>query len=764
MYFRIMTQSERAREFPALAIAADNSVWLASIERELPNSCIAVDAGCGDNRETVCRLRVDEMTGCAAPAIAPWKNGCIIAAPMEWNDRWDIAIAFITTPDCTRPDLRFISTQERVNVFPALTIDGDDVVMAWESTIDGKRAIFSCRFDETSIGPVTQLSSPGENSCHPAIVTAETNRIFVAWESLRKYSSDIYGCWCVNGTWEDEERMTCDPRIERHPSLTSHNGDLWMAWEAQSFTDNQINRVNEHRVVVAQVTDNGLMTTPAHFERLSMPGRMLFRPQIRFDSKDQLWLTARWGKLLSHPRTNEPDLYMGRGEWFPVVWQYKGGMWTDMELLSETPGRWHPVPFEFGDDNTGHAAIQFDNHPNTWGARAEWTTDVTIQSLPNAHPVEEFFLTEPLEMPPTGFDLKAYMEFVSADFKASSWDHNGTTRHAYFGDFHAHSDLSVCCRLFNALGIDNFSNIRDIAKLDFCALTDHGYNHTDLTWTYNGEQTRFHHDDENFVTFIGEEWTSDIYPDPRLPKEEKRYGHHNLVFLDPYYKTFYDSREREMSPTEFRELVTETDYICIPHQLADGGSNIPKDWNFTDERGQCVAEIYQNRGSFEYEGSPRMANEGTIAGRFLQDAWAQGVVIGVIASPDHWGTNGKAGIWAKELTRECLFEALHARHTFGTTDAKLAVRLSTPEAIMGDVVAKPNSAISLTVAGEADRTIKEMVLFRNNKKVCTFTPNDTVFEHEWIDEEPLEASRLWYYARIETNDGELAWTSPIWFT
>ena len=47
-------------------------------------------------------------------------------------------------------------------------------------------------------------------------------------------------------------------------------------------------------------------------------------------------------------------------------------------------------------------------------------------------------------------------------------------------------------------------------------------------------------------------------------------------------------------------------FVHIPHQLADTG-NVPTDWNFTDEKAQPVAEIFQARGSYEYKGTPREA-------------------------------------------------------------------------------------------------------------------------------------------------------------
>ncbi|MHC4388700.1 MAG: DUF3604 domain-containing protein [Planctomycetota bacterium] len=210
------------------------------------------------------------------------------------------------------------------------------------------------------------------------------------------------------------------------------------------------------------------------------------------------------------------------------------------------------------------------------------------------------------------------------------------------------------------------------------------------------------------------------------------------------------------------------EFICIPHQLADwqhkGRGNPPTDWSFVDERLQPVAEIFQTRESYEYLGCPRQAPHGEPRrGHYLQDAWTRGIVIGVIASPDHGGGKGKAGVWAEELTREKIFEAVRARHTFGTSGAKVALRFSAGDAMMGDKVKRQGGPVSFNVEALAMHDIVEVVIFRNNEIVHKVLPNVRECSVEWTDRRPLKADMAWYYARIQCRDKELAWSSPIWF-
>ena len=98
----------------------------------------------------------------------------------------------------------------------------------------------------------------------------------------------------------------------------------------------------------------------------------------------------------------------------------------------------------------------------------------------------------------------------------------------------------------------------------------------------------------------------------------------------------------------------------------------------------------QTRGSYEYKGAPREAGRSTPSpGYFIQDAWARGTVIGVIASPDHGGGYGKACVFAPELSREAILDALRARRCYGTTAAKIFLDVRVDGHLMGEKLAAP---------------------------------------------------------------------------
>jgi hypothetical protein len=751
------------QDFPALATDARGQVWMAVVERPVPRRHVGVYRVQDGKPVAVCALEPDGLTGLGPPAIAPGGAGCVVAFPVERNDRWEIVVAFVDGDAPKSPVCRSVQAEGTANISPAVAVSGGRAWVVWESNAGQCRGIYACRVGPDGAEKAERLSAADANGYNPAVVALEDGSLMAAWDSGRRQGADLYGAWRRNGRWEAERRLTADPRIERHPALAAWKGQVWMAWQAQSYAGIRINYAAEQRIVVARVDGDGPLAPKGLGQAVLAHKGLLLRPRIAFDPAGRLWLTVR-------------ESLGPQAGWQPLAWCYSGGEWSGPQALTGQQGRWRPVTMAWTADG-GLAAIQFDDLPTGWnqqGIRDDWRSGVALLALPDdkapaARPVE----TEPLAMPATDFSLAEKMDLCSAALPRQQMSRGGQRLMLFWGDFHDHTDLSVCQRSANPPGHDLLANERDIERLDFCSLNDHGYNFDWPQWQFNGEQTRANHDPGRFVTFLAEEWTSDHIPysPPRYakpinsdtPVELRRYGHHNLIFRDPYYPRFFDSRDGDITPRQVWEQFAPGDILVIPHQLADLG-NRPTDWSFHDERFQPVAEIFQTRGSYEYLGAPRQAPRSMAEpGHYLQDAWAKGLVIGVIASPDHGGGSGKVGAWAEDLTRDGIFRAIRARHTFGTSGAKMGLYVAAGEAMMGDKVKRPPGPILFHVRAAALRDIKELVIFRNNQVVHRAEPGKKDIDLDWTDLQPPDAPVLWYYVRIHAVDDELAWSSPIWF-
>ena len=752
---------DHVEDFPSLVVDGQGTTWLAVLARPIPRRTIRVYRLDANGRTLAEEFATEGMTGLGTPQLVALDDGCAVLFPAEQNDRFRIAWATIAADSARNtigPALKYIDAGGSANVMPAVARSGKTLAVLFESNASTPRGIYASFVDLTT-GKATapsRLSDPGHVSHNPAIVSFSDGRLFAAWDSLRNDQIDLYGTQYDGRNWEPERRLTTDPRIERYPALAVRKDEVWLAWQAQSFQKQLVNHLHEQRVVVARLgKDGSLETLPDSFTKVSPLGYQLMRPRIAFDSVGRLWLTVR--RSMGAHSGWQPFAQVGDAQ----GWSKPIPLWSDQ-------GRWRPVSIAFSGSDVAMFAVQRDNLPTNWGVdigeHEDWHGDVPVVTRPaDGQPAERVTIpTEPLVMPETDFELARRIVDSSASLPSQSIEHAGQTYTVYYGDLHEHTDLSVCQRSGNPPAPDLLDNQRDIERLDFTAITDHGYNMDRPQWQFTQEQIRSHFDAKEFVTLLAEEWTSDQHQyDPK--RTYRRYGHRNLIFEDPYQMRFLDSRDGDITPFDAFEQLSDLKFISVPHQLADTG-NCPTDWHFHDEHHQPLAEIFQHRESYEALDAPRAAERGLKQrGHYLQDAWAQGIVIGVIASPDHGGGMGKAGVWAKELTRASLFEAFHARHTFGTSGSKMNLSVTSGESMMGDKVLRPKGSIDFHVRAVTDRPIAKVVVLRNNEPVHTVTPGVESVDFHWTDSAPLDVPQAWYYVRIERADEELAWSSPIWF-
>jgi len=108
--------------FPTLAVAESGGVWLASTARTTAERFIKVDLIENHQRKEICRLQPEGLTGIAPPAIAAWQNGCIVAFPVEQNDKWRIACCFIDSRTSQTPVCTYLPSEGSANISPAIAV------------------------------------------------------------------------------------------------------------------------------------------------------------------------------------------------------------------------------------------------------------------------------------------------------------------------------------------------------------------------------------------------------------------------------------------------------------------------------------------------------------------------------------------------------------------------------------------------------------------------------------------------------------------
>jgi hypothetical protein len=308
---------------------------------------------------------------------------------------------------------------------------------------------------------------------------------------------------------------------------------------------------------------------------------------------------------------------------------------------------------------------------------------------------------------------------------------------------------------------ENYQVRRDLHRLDFACMTDHGYNIVPYLWNHTAKMARANEDPGRLQTFLAQEWTSSFEKyDEKNPYGY--YGHRNLILADPFFPKWWNANLGQNPAELWAELrKMRANFVQIPHQVADTG-NVPTDWSFTDEKAQPVAEIFQGRGSYEYLNAPRQAIRAVPkSGWYLQDVWERGTVIGVIASPDHSGGLGKAAVYSSDTSREAILDAIRARHTYGTTAARIFLEVRVNGALMGEkIAASGGKPVEVKIRARCPSEIDRVEVCRSGKFVYVQQPGGRNADLTYVDTDPV-AGYSYYYVRVLQKDEEIAWSSPV---
>ncbi len=740
-------------DFPSLAAAGPDTSWAAWVAFKNGRDSIQV-----------ARLRVAQKQvhilgrwGIVNPSTAKVLGPTLVSDgtshwliySSEQDKNWDLHAVVLDEKRGPQKALR-ITDHPGVDVYPAGVIDADTLWIAWESNRDqGLRQIYLTAVRRGVVGRPIRLSTPGTNNHQPAMVSNQTGDVRVAWHSFRKNNMDLYSCVVTDGIAESERRMTHAAGIDRGVRLASIDRQVWMAWEHVTYNGYKLGKAAVKRVQIARIDPIGLMA-PYGLEQTVL-GQNAESPDLCQDVKGGFWVSARV------PRDKNSG-------WDVFLWRVAGSGWSGPKVLSTRKGMNRRSELVISSDSV-LVAYQADDLPGRWlsveQSRKKGSSGVLLSRLNPKNGGLGNPRLEPYEMPEDSFDAAGIRLSKGEDRTGWSVSYEGRKLNLYFGDLHEHSDFSVCERTRDETPDQSYQMMRDLLRVDFGGLTDHGKCFNPYLWHYLGKLTRANHDAGRFLTFLAQEWTS---------SNETRskqypfgyYGHRNLIFEDAAFPNWYNAAEGQ-DPRSHRKILERdgAEYVLIPHQLADTG-NVPMDWSFHDESHEPVAEIYQMRGSYECKGCLQEARLAGPRGYFIQDAWEKGIVIGVIASPDHEGGAGKAAVYAPELSRRAILDAIRNRSTYATTGAKIFLDVRVNGMFMGQVKDHVSIApIEVEVHVDCPRRIKRVDVLRNNRTIFTARGAKNRMRFRYLDDEVSEG-RVFYYVRVVQRDGEMAWSSPVW--
>jgi hypothetical protein len=220
------------------------------------------------------------------------------------------------------------------------------------------------------------------------------------------------------------------------------------------------------------------------------------------------------------------------------------------------------------------------------------------------------------------------------------------------------------------------------------------------------------------------------------------------------------------------------DVILVPHHVKTW-----TDWSYHDPELEPLMEIYSCWGQSENPSTDRW-NKGMTPGAGAWEALQRGYRLGMIASSDnHVGMPGRsyphdrqvhtpfpgglAAIYAPELTREALFDAMENRLCYGTTGARISLWFTVDGKPMGSTVKarRGDRGREVWVSVLGTEAIDRVEVLRNGEVVHTGyrrrKDSENVCQVDWTDRPEPSASDF-YYVRVIQEDGEMAWSSPVW--
>ncbi|UCH79253.1 MAG: DUF3604 domain-containing protein [Candidatus Coatesbacteria bacterium] len=337
------------------------------------------------------------------------------------------------------------------------------------------------------------------------------------------------------------------------------------------------------------------------------------------------------------------------------------------------------------------------------------------------------------------------------------WD-----RRIYWGDEHGHSAFSDGMRQPDEF----FDYGRYVGLLDAAFLTDHAENLFENEWPTSVGIANAKHDPPEFVTLLGYEWTSDAW--------SGGYGHRCVFLRGDKGPCCKSGKAKSDTPAELAAKYKPGNVVMIPHHTLGGFR-----WDhFNPAYDRCV-EIVSHWGCSEYAGNPFWKNREWPGGGVVA-ALDSYYLFGFVGGGDnHNGAPGQnhgpsrfrhmpyyGGITAflvEENTREALFEALYDRRVYATAGNRDFLDFRVDGAPMASVVPVGAGAPLVEVEVATENPLRSVEVVRGGETVyaAPAAAGEDYLQFSWPDE-GYDGAPTYYYLRVTSEDGHLAFATPVW--
>jgi ribosomal protein L35AE/L33A len=342
-----------------------------------------------------------------------------------------------------------------------------------------------------------------------------------------------------------------------------------------------------------------------------------------------------------------------------------------------------------------------------------------VEIIPvDAEPVRPSYHFDVTFSQPGSFRLTAKTDAFEAVTNPVTVHSEQPTLELFWGDIHS-GQTEIGCG--SGTVSESYAFGRDCAGLQFISHQSNDHYVTLSDWAHVRKVTDDFYEPGVYVPILGCEWS------PFTKDGGDRnvlYGYDETILRrsDRFFREDVPDPEPDVPRApEFHNAFRDLDVLVNIHV---GGRMTNLDWY--EQKIERLCETHSTHGTVEW---------------FFMDALSRGYKVGLTAGTDgvmgrpgacHPGRrlirnlrNGLTAVYAKELTRESIWEALHTRRTYATTGERIRLQFQVDGADMGSEIETTGSP-KIRVRIEGTRAIERVDLFRGVEIIKSWTVSPPV--------------------------------------
>jgi hypothetical protein len=652
------------------------------------------------------------------------------------------------------------------SIYHSLASDAKgNLYLAWQSARTDNFDIYLRVWDGRSWSRELQVSDDPANDWEPALAVAPNGDVTIVWDTYSRGNYDVVARTFRNGQLGPVIPIAASGAFETRASAAyDRAGRLWVAWDQGDWNwgkdygyeiPESGRGLLSRRQVRVGVLENGTLRQPAAPIEAAVPEefRQVFHhPALVFDGADNPWVFFRI-------RNNLPEQKKAEGP-FRALWKteattLRDGQWSPMMEFPQGYGR-IDSPLAAIRKRDGSLAVAWVTDGRVWPDGRPLQQDIRFTAIAAGRAGQAPALTA---FVPSTDNLPLSHSNEAADVaraRAYRVSIGGRTWRIVRGDIHRHTDLSWDGNRDGSLD-DSYRYALDAAGFDYLGVCDH---QAGQSIPYNWWRIQKAVD---MYTIAGR--FAPIYSYERSLKWPN--GHRNVFFAtrgNPVLEIPPREASGEEGAAKLFAYLRKFGGLTSPHTSATGAGT---DFRDIDPEVQPVVEIYQGyRSNYESAEAPRKTDRQELS-RFsaglVWSAWAKGAKLGVQASSDHVSTHiSYADFWVDGVDRPAILEAMKARRSFAATD-NIFVDVRMGAHFMGASFVSSATVPPLEVYVAGTGKIARVQVIKSNKIVYTAPGAASELRFTYTDHD-MQPGESYYYVRVEQENGQLAWSSPIWVT